>query len=321
MTSGQCGAPSRERRAERLGRFQLLAAAVLFSTGGAAIKGVALSGWQIAAFRSLIAAVFFGVVLAATRPAGAWRRLLDPRVLRIASAYAGTVILFALANKLTTAANAIFLQSTAPLYLLFLGPWLLKERARPADLALMAPVVVGLALFFLAAEPAQRTAPDPVAGNLLALGAGVSWAFTLSGLRWLERQGDLAGAGQTTVLAGNLLAGLIGLPLALGAGVSASGPGDWLLLLYLGLVQIGVAYLLLTRGLRRVPALEASLLVLAEPALNPVWAWLVHGERPAPLAIAGGTLILAATVARGLLAGESRRRAGDRPPESPRPTP
>lgn len=306
-----------ERRGERLGRLQILGAAALFSTGGAAIKSVALTGWQVACFRSLVAAAFLTLVVRslqrtaqrAGRPGGAptppptWRRLLDPRVLRVALAYAGTVILFSLANKLTTAANAIFLQSTAPLYLLLLGPWLLRERARPVDLALMAPVAAGLALFFLAAEPAQRTAPEPVAGNLLALASGVAWAFTLTGLRWLERQPDAAGAGPTTVLAGNLLAGLAGLPLALSAGLPAVGAVDWLLLAWLGVVQIGVAYLLLTRGLARVPALEASLLVLAEPALNPLWAWLVHGERPAPLALVGGALILAATLARGALAG------------------
>lgn len=224
-------------------------------------------------------------------------------MLRVALAYAGTVILFSLANKLTTAANAIFLQSTAPLYLLFLGPWLLRERARPADLALLAPVAAGLALFFLAGELAQQTAPQPLVGNLLALASGVAWAFTLTGLRWLERQPDAAGAGPTTVLAGNLLAGLIALPLALSAGLPAVGPVDGLLLAWLGVVQIGVAYLLLTRGLARVPALEASLLVLAEPALNPLWAGLVHGERPAPLALVGGALILAATLVRGALSG------------------
>jgi len=320
MRSGPGDASADERRAQRLGRAQLLTAAALFSTGGAAIKGVDLSGWQIACFRSLVAAAFLGLVVALTRRSGAagvWRRLLDPRVLRVSLAYAGTVLLFATANKLTTSANAIFLQSTAPLYLLFVGPWLLKERARGADLALMAPLAAGLALVFFAAEPAQRTAPDPVLGNVLALGAGVSWAFTLTGLRWLERQSDFAGNGATTVLTGNLLAGLIGLPLALGAGLPSAGAVDWALLGYLGVVQIGVAYLLVTRGLGRVPALEASLLVLAEPALNPVWAWLVHGERPAPLALAGGALILAATVTRGLLG--ARQDAADADPGTPAP--
>jgi drug/metabolite transporter (DMT)-like permease len=109
-------------------RLLVLSAALLFSTGGAAIKATALTGWQVASFRSGIAAV----VLLLCMPA--WRRVWHPRTLAVGAAYAATMILFVLANKLTTATNTIFLQYTAPLYLLLLAPWLLREPVRLSDL-------------------------------------------------------------------------------------------------------------------------------------------------------------------------------------------
>lgn len=282
------------------GRLAVLGAALLFSTGGAAIKGIELHAWQVASFRSLIAAAF----LIAVRPS--LLRLLSRKTLLVALAYAGTLILFVLANKNTTAANSIFLQSTAPLYLVALGPLLLAEPVRRRDLGMMAVLGVGLALFFVSSEAPQSTAPHPLAGNLLALGAGVCWALTLAGLRWLEKGDAPRGTGLATVVLGNLLAGLACLPLAWPTGGELGSALDWSLLGVLGVGQIGVAYLLLTRGLASVPALEASLLLLAEPALSPAWAWLVHGERPGPLALVGGALILGAT---GFRAATTRRRA------------
>jgi len=280
-------------------RLQLLAAAFLFSTGGAAIKGTALTGWQVASFRSLAAAV----VLAALFPAA---RRWSWRVVVAGLGYAGTLIFYVLANKLTTAANAIFLQGTAPLYLLLLAPWLLRERIRRADLILMLVIAAGMALFFTGRQAPTRIAPDPLLGNVLGALSGVCWALTLAGLRWIESGGRAGESGIATVVAGNSLAGLISLPMAVPV-VEASA-ADWLVIAYLGVFQIGLAYICLTRAMRSLPALEASLLMLAEPALNPVWAWLVHGETPGALAIAGGALILAATVLRSMLGGASERK-------------
>jgi drug/metabolite transporter (DMT)-like permease len=268
-------------------RLLLLAAALLFSTGGAAIKACSLGAWQVAGFRSGVAALaVFALVPAA-------RRGLSWRVLPAATAYAATLILFVTANKLTTSANAIFLQSAAPLYVLALGPLLLHERIRRSDLAFAAVVATGLGLFFAARQGALATAPDPVRGNLLGLLSGVAWALTLVGLRWLGRRTDGGGA-IATVAVGNVIACLASLPAALP--VSSSRGTDWLVIAYLGVVQIGLAYSCLTRAIGHVPAFEASALLLLEPALNPVWAWLVQGERPAALALAGGALILSATL-------------------------
>jgi drug/metabolite transporter (DMT)-like permease len=219
-------------------------------------------------------------------------------------AYAATVILFVTANKLTTSADAIFLQSTSPLYVLVLGALLLGERARRRDLWVMAVLALGLALFFLADEAPQRTAPDPLRGNLLALCAGLS--FALLGLRWLGSRAPGGGTAMGSVVAGNALACLLALPFALP--VAEVRGADVAVLVFLGTVQIGLAYSCLCLALPHVPALQASLLLLLEPALNPVWTWLVHGEVPAPLALLGGTLILAACVAQALPGRAARAR-------------
>lgn len=266
-------------------RLLLLAAAVLFSTGGAAIKAASLNGWQVASFRSAVAAAALLLLEPAARGRQRWEAVA------VGATYAATMILFALANKLTTAANAIFLQDTAPLYLLALGPLLLHEPVRRRDFAFLAVMVCGMTLFFAAQEAPSRTAPDPFRGNLLAVSSGITWASTIAGLRWLGTRCG-AGAAAPAVVAGNLIAFLGCLPMAVP--VTDIGWRDLAVLLYLGVFQIALAYWCLTRGLARVPALEASLLLLAEPALNPVWAWLLHGERPSAWALVGGALILTA---------------------------
>ena len=265
----------------------LVAAGLLFSTGGAAIKAASLSGWQVASFRSGLAAV----VLLAALPAA--RRRWHWRMLPVAVAYAATLILFVLANRLTTAANAIFLQATAPLYVLLLGPFLLREPIRRADLFYILAVGAGLVVFFAGRDAVAVTAPDPPRGNLLALASGVTFALMLTGLRWQGRQGG-PDSGIATVAMGNLIAFVAALPMALP--VQAFGARDAGVILYLGAAQIGLAYWCLTRGIRAVPAFEATTMLQLEPAMSPVWTWLVHGERPTAWALAGGAMIVSATL-------------------------
>jgi drug/metabolite transporter (DMT)-like permease len=211
-----------------------------------------------------------------------------------------------LANRLTTAANTIFLQSTAPLYLLVLSPWLLKEPIRRQDLGFMAVVGVGLALFFVSAEVPVATAPDPMRGNILALISGFCWALTVCGLRWLGAGDGAHGSAIAAVVSGNITAFLVALPMALPLGSRSAV--DWGVVIYLGVFQIAVAYVLVTSGLRHIPALEASLILLIEPVLNPVWAWLFQGERPGVWALVGGAIILGATTLKGWLDARSQRR-------------
>jgi drug/metabolite transporter, DME family len=259
----------------------------LFSTGGAAIKATSLTGTQVAGVRSLIAAT---AVLLLLRDA---RRGWHLRHAPVALAYAGTLITFVLANKLTTSANAIFLQDTAPLFVLLLAPLLLHERVRASDLVFMAAIAIGMALFFVSAERAHATAPDPARGNLLGAVSAVTWALTLIGLRWIGRTGASA---MPTVAMGNILVALAVLPLVWPlAGLT---PTDAAVLLWLGVFQIGLAYVCLTRGISRLPALEATTILLLEPALNPIWAWLVHREKPALLSLVGGAIILISTLVK-----------------------
>jgi drug/metabolite transporter (DMT)-like permease len=269
-------------------RLLLAFAALLFSTGGAAFKAASLTGWQVASFRSLVAAV---VLLAAIPGARrGWNWTMAP----IALAYAATLVLFALANRLTTSANAIFLQSTAPIYVLLIGPWLLKEPIRKDDIVYILCVGAGMGLFALGHDRAVTTAPNPPLGNVLALASGVTYAAMLAGLRWLGRR-KRTDAALATVAAGNVAAFLIALPMALP--VSRVSSVDIVVVLYLGSIQIGLAYWCLTQGISRVPAFEAITMLQVEPALNPVWTWLAHGERPNAWAMAGGAVIVAATLA------------------------
>jgi drug/metabolite transporter (DMT)-like permease len=285
-----------------LARLMLVACAVLFSTGGAAIKACALSGWQVACVRSAIAAAALLVLLPESR------RRPTVRAALVAVAYAATLVLFVRATKLTTAASAIFLQSSAPLYLLVLGPWLLAERVHRRDLLFVAALAAGLVLLIGGVDPPQASAPDPVLGNRLAAVSGVTWALTIVGLRHAAR--DDSGGAASAVVIGNALAALVCLPFALP--LPSPNAADVAVLLYLGVFQIGLAYFLLTRGIRHVPALEASLLLLIEPVLNPLWAWAVQGEVPAAAALAGGALILVTT---GLLT--ARRAVSAGPPATP----
>lgn len=271
-------------------QLSVVAGALLFSSGGVAIKLATLSGWQVSCLRSLVAAIVLLLVLPRVRAAWTWRALL------VAVPYATTFTLFALANKLTTAANAIFLQNTAPLYVLLLGPLLLRERIRRSDVGFMLALVLGLGAIFIAGGARSASAADPRLGDILAVCSGVSWALTVLGLRWLAvRSVDRTEHPLVAVVAGCLLASVVGAPFAMP--FDNLTPMNWLIVVYLGIFQIALAYLLVTEGIKQVSALEASLLLLVEPVLSPIWAWLLLAEVPAPLALAGGAVVIAATVA------------------------
>jgi drug/metabolite transporter (DMT)-like permease len=263
-------------------RLYLLAAAALWSTAGVLVKLSTLSAWQLACGRSLIAALALALAL----PAG--RKLPSARGLLATLAYAATVVTFIVANKLTTSANAIFLQDTAPLYVLLLSPLVLGERPSRGELMAVPVFLLGLSLFFL-----DQLNPGQFWGNVVALGSGVSFAVCILGLRAVR------GEGPSVLVWGNVIAGLgVLLPALDGPRPTALDLG---MLVFLGVFQLGFAYALFERGLRETPAVEASLLVLLEPVLNPVWTFLFAGERPGPWALVGGTIILLATAWRTLL--------------------
>jgi drug/metabolite transporter (DMT)-like permease len=263
--------------------LMLVLTALLFSTGGAAIKATRLTAPQTAALRSGVAAAALWLLIPEAR------RRWTKGTLVVALAYAATLALFVHANKLTTSANAVFLQAAAPLYLLVIGPLFLKEKPRRADLWTGLLLAVGMLLFLFGSAPPQATAPDPAAGNLLAAASGLTWALTLAGMRRLAR--TAGGTALPVVVAGNVLVFLLSLPSALPMALPAWK--DAAVILYLGCVQIALAYWILARAIQRVPAFEASLILLLEPVANPLWSWLIHGERMGAAALAGAACVLA----------------------------
>lgn len=272
----------------------LLGAAALFSTGGAAIKGTSFRGFELAGLRSSVAVFAFLAFLPAARA------LPRPRELLVALAYAATLTTFVLSNKLTTAANTIFLQSTAPLYVLLLAPLLLKERIRLRDLGLLVAIAGGIVLLFLDEPASSASASDPALGNRLALGSGLTWALTMIGLRWLARGGEGSSA-IGAALWGNAFAASACLGAAALRGELTLGQASatsWLLVAFLGVFQIGLAYALVSAAVKHLEAFEVSLLLLLEPVLNPLWTFLFQGERPGLYTNLGGLLILGAALAR-----------------------
>jgi drug/metabolite transporter (DMT)-like permease len=280
----------------------VIATAVLFSTGGAAIKLTQLDAWQVAGGRAAVAAIAILLLVPGARRGWTWRTFL------VGAAYAMTVLLYVHSNKLTTAAATIFLQSTAPLFVILLSPLLVGETPRRRDLLFAPAFAIGLALCFLDGTGATATAPRPLLGNVLALAGGLTYAFTLLGLRALGRdpselepaameprvgEGRAGDPGLAAVACGNVLATLVSLPWALP--VDAVAPLDVGVLLFLGVFQIGLAYALMTRALRRLTAVEGALLLLFEPVINPVWAALLLGEMPGPWTLAGGAVLIGAT--------------------------
>jgi drug/metabolite transporter (DMT)-like permease len=268
-------------------RGHILLTALLMSTGGAGIKAVSLTNWQIASFRSGIAAI---VVLLAVRRLP---RFSIPTLL-VGAAYAATVVTFITANKLTTAANTVFFQGTAPLYLAILGPAVLGEHMPRRDVPILFVIAAGMLLLFAGNAAPLSTAPNPALGNAIGVVSGCCWSLTLLGMRWLEKRDPSAkgAAAGNAAIVGNVLAFAGCLPLALP--VACLSVANVAGIAYLGVFQVGLSYVLLTRAITHVPAVDASLLLLVEPALSPLWAWLLHGEIPGLWPLAGGALIIGA---------------------------
>jgi len=291
-------------------RLQILGAAVFFSSGGVGIKLTSLAALEVAGARSAMAALVLWLVLPS------WRRFWKPRTMIVGLFYAATLILFVVATKYTMAANAIFLQSTAPIYVLILAPWLLGEPNRRSDYVITLCLMIGLGLFFIGDDPATESAPDPTFGNGMAIVSGLALAFVLMGLRWLARSDGGEDDTGAAALAGNVLAALICAPFILP--MAAVQMTDVLLIAYLGSVQIGLGYWILTRGIEGVSAVEVSMLLLAEPVLSAVWAWVVLGEEPGAWSLAGCVVIMSATCARVALQRSDARalasaHSGDAP--------
>lgn len=271
----------------------VLGAAVLWSTGGLFIKATSLSAIELSFGRSLLAVITVAIV---TRREGFGLN----RVTAITSVlYAALLILFVMATKLTTAANAIFLQYTAPVYVLVLEPLFYKEKFRLRDLVTVVACVGGMSLFFVG-----TLRPQDVDGNLLALASGVCFALYFLLLRHSKARNVNRAS---SVIYGNLIVVFICAPAFLAAlrrGISAP---DFASMAYLGVIQIGFAYLLFTQAMARgLRSLDASIAGYVEPVLNPIWVFLFIGEPPSGWAMVGGAIIIASVVAHMLMSAKEK---------------
>jgi len=287
--------PQTKSPAHRSAVFLLLATAVLWSLGGVLVKSIDWPSMAKAGARSAIA----GAVLWAwlRRPSFTWR----PAQLGAALAYAATVTLYVLANDRTTAANAIFLQYTSPIYVALLSPCVLGERIQRRDWLCIVVALAGIALFFR-----DQFNPRGLSGILCGLGSGLAYGTMIVLLR-RERDASPASA----LLLGNLFTAICGLPFAIGHSLPAAQAG---MIVLLGVVQLAIPYILFSIAIRRVTALEAVLLPMLEPILNPIWVALARGEWPGPWSLVGGALVLGAVIVRSWMETKLSRAAAPPPP-------
>ncbi len=279
----------------------VFAAAFIWSSGGLFIKWTTLSGLELSFCRS-----FFALLTVAffTRHEGFG---LNGLMLFASVLYAVLLVLFVLATKQTTAANAIFLQYTAPVYLLILEPLIYKEKFRSRDLITVLICLGGMALFFVG-----QLRPQDVAGNFMALASGFCLALYFLLLRH-PRAREVNRA--SSVIYGNLLVVILTAPWGLAALPSIT-MHDAMAVMYLGVVQLGVAYTLFTVGMARgVRSVDAGIICYIEPVLNPVWVFLVLSEKPSGWAMLGGTIIVVAVIGHMLLDARSKRKPAEPPLE------
>jgi drug/metabolite transporter (DMT)-like permease len=268
------------------GVLLLFLTALLWSLGGVLVKSMAWPPLAVAGGRSFFAAAF---LLLLVRP----RRLtLTPLTLATAVCHAGCGVCLVVATKLTTAANAILLQYTCPIWVALFGAWILRERPTRADWIAIAATLAGTSLFF-----ADELTLNHLWGNLIGLVSGVFFGFVAILLR---KQKDKDAAPVDSVILGTLLGGIVCMP-ALAAAPALSWHG-WLTLASLGAVQLGLSYFLYAHAIRHVSALEAVLIPVIEPILNPVWVMLVIGEKPGRWAMLGGAIVLTTSVLRAWVA-------------------
>jgi drug/metabolite transporter, DME family len=274
---------------------------LLWSIGGLFIKWTTVSGYEANLGRCFFAAITIALLTK-------FKALRADRFTLLASCfYVGALSFFAVANKMTTAANAIFLQYTAPIYILIFAPFILKEKFRLIDLFTVIVCIGGMSLFFLDTAPNNNlTAESQFLGNILGLCSGVSLGGYILLLRHPKAYKQNPAS---SVFYGNLFAILVMLPFIL-PNPSAWTGKDLFAVFILGVFQIGLAYYLFTYGVANgVRSLDASIIGFIEPFLNPVWVFIFLGETPSRWAILGGIIIIAAVIFHTLKQNRERARA------------
>ncbi len=262
------------------GLLAVFAAGLLWSTGGIFIKLVTFNALQISFFRSIFAALVFLLIFK--------KEIFYANLFTIINAilYSAILILFVIATKTTTAANAIFLQYTAPIYVLIFEPLINKTKYEKINIITIVVCFIGMTMFFLG-----KISPGDMFGNVLALLSGLAFAAFLLGMRKNKKEYQFS-----SIFYGNILVSIICFNSLFG--IPNFTIPNFLMVFYLGVFQIGLAYAIFSYGLKRVYAIEASLISMIEPVLNPVWVFLGYGEVPSFMAIVGGIIIVAAISVR-----------------------
>lgn len=269
--------------------IMLLVCVVLWSTSGLFVKLSTLNPVALTGGRSFITAIVLLIYL--RRPHFTWSRaqILGAVMMTV------TFLLFITATTMTSAANAILLQYTAPVWVALFGTWYLGEKAKGYDWVTMGVILLGMLLFF-----GDKLTTAGLIGNIMAVVSGITMAWMSL---FVRKEPESAGE---TVFLGNSLAAVIGVPVLLSAAFAGTvDPVNWAILLYMGIFQLGLAFILYTIAVRKLPAIESILISMIEPILNPIWVFLVIGEKPSPLAIAGGAIVIAAVTVRALIASGS----------------
>ena len=262
---------------ENIAIIEMLICAALWSVAGIFIKLIPWNGFAVAGMRSLIAGLTIAVYMLITRR----RYILSRRTVVGGIMTAGVYTCFTVANKLTTAANAIVLQFTCPVFIVILSAIFLKQKIRKNDLAVVIATLAGIALFFF-----DQLKPGYILGNIVAIAAGMFMAvmFILVG----NMEGDER---FSTITNGQFLTFFVGLPFIIAtkpeftAAATAS-------ILVLGVFQLGISYILYVKSTQYCPPLACCLLGALEPLLNPVWVLIFDGERPGVWALIGGIIVV-----------------------------
>lgn len=285
----------------------LVLAAVLWSSSGLLIKVITWQPLSILAGRSIIAAVIYLIYLRHLRLRRNIHFRWSPTLAVGAVAFLGTQALFITATKMTTAANAIFLQYTAPVYVVILSYGWLGERPERADWAAMAVILTGLLFFF-----GDRLSFEGITGNVLAILSGVAMAVMMVSMRRIGRGASgirSRGSGPPlktspayVTLIGYGLGALVGLPSLVQESFTPQNLG---IIAFLGLFQIGLAFILYAAAIQHVQALEATLILTLEPILNPIWVFLIIGEMPGPMALLGSALVVTAVAIRAVISARA----------------
>jgi len=266
---------------KRRATVYLVISALLWSLGGVFIKLIDWNPIAIAGMRSAISALFIWFFI--KKPKFNWSKT---QVIGALS-YATTVITFVVANKMTTGANAILLQYTAPIYVALFGMFFVKERTTKIDWFTIVAVFAGMILFFIGDLDTRN-----MWGNFWAVVSGISFAGVALSLRMQKDGSPLE-----SVLLGNILTAIIGIPF-----MFQSTPSNlsWVGLVLMGTIQLGLPYILYAKAIKSVSALEATLIPVIEPIVNPIWIFLIVGEVPGKWAFIGGIIVVGAVTARSV---------------------